>query len=671
MAPYLYKPRRYLNYRKRWQPWPRRRFRFRRPRKTFRWRRRIYRRRNKYRVRKKRYFKRKLKYIYLKEFQPKKIHKCTIKGIICLFQSGPNRLNREYTQCMNSYFPEKYEGGGGWSQLKFSLESLYEQRELFRNKWTKSNVLMPLCRYNGCKLKFYRTEKVDYIVHYSLCLPMLDTLYQHTNAQPALMLLYKSKIIVPSKKNNRFRKDYIIKKLRPPEQLQNKWYFQVDFNKQPLLLLTTVACDLDRFFLHPDSINNNTTITILNTDFFQGHNFLNQNLGTQYWQPRPGYYLYGTLNGDDNPPIKQLIFLGQTRYYTKGEPINNKTWTEYSKPNVQTEYWGNPFHPDYFHGTIGMFIGQTPPNEVFQNPTTGTATTKNLSKVTQELYTHVRYTPERDTGENQIYLLKLSDPKQNWLEPDDPDLIYEGFPLWAILWGWTDWQVKYKKLTKVEESTILCIRTTFTYPEKTYIVPLDSHFVQGISPYEKESILPQDKNNWHPKLKYQQMSIENICKTGPGVAKTTTQSIEAHMYYRFYFKWGGCPNDLEQITDPGEQKHYPVPNKELQGPEIQDPNTDPKQELYEFDFRRDIITSKAAKRIKKDSKYEKLSSTDSAMQLEPTTTRTLQKIPTQIPSSTEEEEEETQIQLQQLKHKQRKLRKQLQQLIRQTPNIKF
>nr|UGV37793.1 MAG: ORF1 [TTV-like mini virus] len=669
---YNYRRWRYPNIwrRRRWRP--RRRPRFRRPRKTLRRRWTTYRKRR--RVRKRLNFKKKLKYILLKEFQPKRIHRCKIKGTICLFQCGPDRLNREWTQFMNSYYPPHYQGGGGWSQLKFSLDSLFEQRELLHNKWTKSNVQMPLCRYTGCKLKLYRTDDVDYIVHYSLCLPMLDTVYQHTNAQPNNLLLYKQKVIVPSKKTNPKGKLYKIKHIRPPEQFQTKWYFQADLAKTPLLLITTTACCLDRIYLNPRSWNNNIDINILNTSFFQTPNFANTPQGTQPWQPKPGYWLYGTQNGSEKSKLSELIFVGQTKTYTIGQPIGTRTWATYSATQTKYEYFGNPFHPDFFNGTRQLWISKSTPQEVFTNNIQSTTietynsthSNKGISEVTQDLHTTVRYTPERDTGENEIYLLNIADNKFNWDEPDDADLIYEGYPLWCLLWGWVDWQVKLKKIQQVETNYILVIKTPFTYPKKEYLVPINKNFIDGKSPWDPESIYAEDKQNWRPQVKYQETEIENICKTGPYVAKTSVNSIEAHADYTFYFKWGGCPNDLEHITDPSDQRHYPVPNQILQGPEIQDPNGDPKQELYCFDFRRCMLTKKAADRIKKDSTTTQFTFTGTKMQSSPT------KIQTQDPSS-EEEETETppQLQLQQLKRQQHKLRQQLRLLLTHTPNVKF
>nr|UGV37981.1 MAG: ORF1 [TTV-like mini virus] len=661
----------------------RRPYRYWRSRAPLRRRFRLYRRRRRVRKFRKRHFKKKLKYLILKEFQPKKIQKCKIKGFICLFQCGPHRLNREWTQFMTSFYPEYYEGGGGWSQLKFSLESLYEQYQLLRNHWTKSNVLMPLCRYTGCKFIFYRTPDVDYICHYSICYPMLDTVYQHTNAQPNNMFFYPQRILVPSLKTNPHGKLYIKKRIRPPEQFTNKWYFQVDLYKMPLVLLTTTACDLNRYYLNPKSFSNNITLATLNTDLFQNHNFIQTGLGTTWWGPKPSHYLYGIQNGDDDPQVQSLIFLGQTRYYTYGKPIGQTDWSIYSSDQGKKENFGNIFYTRYIHKEFGVFISTTPPNTLFENKSYRTKKISELqkeqpkisiAKLDQDIYKTVRYNPERDTGkDNKIYLVKTSDLSTGWPEPSDEDLIYHGYPLWCLFWGWIDWQEKYKKISKVEKDYICVLKTKFTYPNYTIMVPIDKHFLDGHSTWLNEEQTIEDSISWYPKVQFQTLSIENICSTGPGVARTSATSIEAHAKYCFYFKWGGCPNDLENIIDPGDQKHYPVPNNELQGPEIQDPKSDYKHEIWPFDVRHQMLTKRAAKRIRQDSDSEKTFFTDTKLQSEPTTTALLSQISTPEQTSTEEEEETTpnQQQLQHLKRTQYKLKRRIKSLILQTPRIKY
>nr|UGV34359.1 MAG: ORF1 [TTV-like mini virus] len=670
-------------YRRRWyrNPFKRyyqRRLRYRhwRPRKTIR--RRWYKRR-KLRVRKFKILfpKRKKKFLILKEYQPRNIKKCKVKGSLTLFQSGPHRLQREYSQFMNSYFPEHNEGGGGWSVIKFSLESLYEQRELLRNYWTQSNVQLPLVRYTGCKIKFYKQQNVDYVCTYNLCLPMRVSKYDFISAQPSNMLMKKHKIIVPSKQRKPNSKNYVTKRIKPPEQFSNKWYFAADLYKQPFFILTTSACSLDRMSLNPQSVSSNINIKVLNTDIFKNHNFKNTIHGTLPWGPKEGYWLYGIPNGNQDPPISQLIPLTQTKLAVPGVPINNTAYDTYIKTPTNL---GNIFEHNYLTQTKGVFIAKIDPKTLFTEYGPNNRTKKvsevntehpnyQISFLTQRLIQTLRYTPDRDKGDNTVWVVKDSDIQENWDPLDDDTLQNGGFPLWCLLWGWPDFLIKLKSRTQVEDNLILVVHTPYTYPVKDFFIPIDEKFLEGNSPWQEHYLSPTDSQNWHPVLKYQETSIETICETGPFTAKTSTQSIEAHCYYCFYFKWGGCTTDIQNITDPGDLPHYPVPNNFIQGPEIQDPQQDPRNELWDFDMRRHIITDAAAKRIQTDFKPTKITFTGSTMSAEATTQQTLQTF-NQTPTSKEKEETSEQ-QLQLLRDHQHHLRQQLRQLLRQTPSLKY
>nr|UGV35362.1 MAG: ORF1 [TTV-like mini virus]UGV36744.1 MAG: ORF1 [TTV-like mini virus]UGV37081.1 MAG: ORF1 [TTV-like mini virus]UGV37169.1 MAG: ORF1 [TTV-like mini virus]UGV37522.1 MAG: ORF1 [TTV-like mini virus] len=676
MPPYYYRRKRWPwrnTYRRR-RAWTRRKPTVWRFRKTIR--RRYPIRRRRFRVRKRKYLKKKLKYLYVKEYQPKKIRNCKITGNICLFQCGPNRISNEWTQYMNSYTHELAEGGGGWSLIKFSLESLYEQFELLRNKWSASNILLPLVRYRGCKLTMYRLPDIDYIVHYNTCLPMLDTVYQHTNAQPNNIMFYSKKIVIPSYKTNPQKKrHYITKRIRPPQQFQNKWYFQQDLNKQPLLLLTTTPIDLNRYYLNPLSYNNTISITHLNLGLFGNPNFQNLTQGTNPWQIKQNYYFYGTTTGNKDPLGSQIIFLGQTKSNTLGKPMHTD-WQTYGNPNKIHENFGNPFNEHYINGEYYTFISQTSPIQLMArgNWQTSKASELNLALNTQPFFLKSRYTPNRDKGDtNTIYLLKTSNITYSWEPTDNEKVKYTGFPLWSLLWGWIDWQIKLAEYSNILKNTILCIKTKETYPEHNIIVPIDVEFLDGYSPYQEQhkTHTIEDYTSWHPSVKHQQIEIDNICKTGPGTIKTSKFSIESHLKYSFYFKWGGCPNDLENIEDPAKQDKYTTPNNQLQTIEIQDPMSDPKQQIWPSDIRRHMLTKRAAKRIMSVSTPEKITVTGSKLQASPSKSQTTWETTSQETSPQKETETDPQQQLKRIKLHNKHLKQQLRQLISQCPNIKY
>lgn len=518
---------------------------------------------------------------------------------------------------MNSIVPEHWNGGGGWSQLKFSLGSLWEQRQIVRNVWTKSNIALPLVRYLGCSFKFYRTLDVDYIVMYNRCFPMVDTEPKHTNAQPSAMLMYKHKILVPSYKTAPHkRKPYIRKRIKPPAQLQNRWYFQKDVCDTGLVMLTTTAADFQRYFQNPKAVSNNITITCLNTTVFQSRNFQQTELGTTFWGPKQDYYLYGTLNGhEETAQLKDLVFLGQTQTYTAGEPIGMEDWNTYSQERTRTIKFGNIFDTTYLHGTKNVWVGgaQQSPDKLFASKDNNERTKLAKDKLTlmsQPILVKCRYNPNKDTGiGNEIYFLKNTRNERLWDAPTDPKLVLTGYPLWLAWWGWPDWQKKLHIMQQIDLNYIAVFKTTCIPEKLPGYVPIDYEFTEGKSPYETDIQypLPSDSQHWYPRFKYQMRSIDDICKSGPGTIKTSTNSIEAHCSYSFYFKWGGCPKQLENIEDPCNQPKYPIPSNQLQTVEIQDPISSPTKELYQFDFRRHIITASAAERIKKELKAYNIS----------------------------------------------------------------
>lgn len=574
---------------------------------------------------------------------------------------------------MNSYTPEWWEGGGGWSQLKFSLASLYEQRNLLRNKWTKSNVALPLCRYNGCKFKFWREWDVDYIVHYSKCLPMLDTAYQHINAHPYNMLLYKHKVIVRSIKSKPNRKPYKLLRIKPPEQFRNSWYFQADFATQGLLMLTTTAADFDRTFLNPKAVSNNITLRCLNTTMFRNHNFKQASMGTAMWSPNNDNYYYITKNGSGSK-IRDLIYCGQTTTRTLGIPVGNTDTNQYLASNKWQINFANIFHPEILHNEVTLWVSNDSPITMFNKSrdTVLGSNGSNITKVSQPIIKKVRYNPDKDSGDtNQIYIKDIFTNRPGWDPPEDPDLQADGFPLWCLLWGYEDWIKKYKKLQNMLTDYILVIRTdTMSEKLQEYVI-IDITYTEGHSPYQ-DKYDDTDYNTWQPCLRTQLLSIEDICTSGPLTCKTSTQSIEAHCTYDFSFKWGGCTNQLENITDPEKQKHYPTPHNFFERTEIQDPTSPPETEIYPFDIRRDTITTRAAKRIKTDFSTETSFSTDTRFDAEPTTTEKIQAFQTEDETQSEEEKETPLLQqLLQLRHHKKQLKRRINKLISQTPNIKY
>lgn len=595
--PYYYRRKRY---RPRWR------------RRIWTWRPRTYFRRRR-RWRKRRRVRKKLSKITLKEYQPETIRKSCIKGLQPLIIANKKRLSNDFRDYENSTIYENQPGGGGYSITKYNLDALFEQHQKVRNWWTKTNQNLPLVRYTGCKLKLYRSENVDYVCNYFTCYPMLNTLHLNNSMQPSIQLMNPDSIIVPSKRTKPTGKPYKILKIKPPAQMQSKWYFTADIAKTGLLLLGTTLCSLDHYYISSASESNNISFKSFNTKYFNRHNFAST---TDY-----GYipWISGTqqktiwvhksatpnITNISNLQFGDLIYLGNTSTYQPGNTVKDINGTT---QNYFSNYknWGNLFWHDYMHGEALFIICTAPFSKINTYVNETKLTAENMfTPMTEPLYINCRYNPDTDTGhDNLAYILPITRDENEWQPPTNENLKHGGFPLWLLFFGWLDWLRKAKLVVHIDEFYTVVFQSKFITPKLDYYCPIDEDMFNNKSPYQPEQnmIVPSDTNNWNPHVRFQQQTLENICKCGPGIAKIedNTKSVEAKAKYCFYFKFGGCPPKMETVADPTKLPKFPIPSNEQQMYSLQNPTTPPENFLYTFDVRKDILTDRATKRIKKD-----------------------------------------------------------------------
>ncbi len=123
----------------------------------------------------------------------------------------------------------------------------------------------------------------------------------------------------------------------------------------------------------------------------------------------------------------------------------------------------------------------------------------------------------------------------------------------------------------------------------------------------------------------------------------------------------GCTQPEKDIKDPETQPIFPTPNNFTSSNSLQNPATSIENFLYNFDWRRDYITQKAAKRIQEITDIEKCPFESAGDLL----------IPQPSPESSQEtntseaqkEEEALQLLINQQRHRQREFKRRIQQLI--------
>lgn len=524
-----------------------------------------------------------------------------------------DRLSNNNTTYLDSTAPRYVPGGGGWSVSQFTLRSLFNQHLRLRNWWTQSNDTLPLIRYTGCKFILYRNSSVDYMVTYNNNLHTKASRLLYSSTQPAVMNLLKHRKILTCKQYNKKTRNYKKLKIKPPPQMRNTWHFQYDIADFPLVTIMSTACSLDRWYLSSTAISSSISLTTLNCQSFQKHNF--KAYGSLGYQPQENQYFYGLETYKDITTITpaDIIYLANTNNFTLGTKIKDAGSTSDTPTQAVEKYmkdplkWGNPFASPYLTGNRYILVSNQDPKTLLANtewttklaPGTGD---KIAYKSTPNLH-NCRYNPYKDTGtNNRVYLLKLNNPNETWGPPDKPELIGQNLPLWCLLWGYLDWQRKAGIETDIDANNLIVVQSDFIDPHETYYCFLDNDFLQDTSPYRPrgEKTL-SDYKFWHPKVCTQIQSINEICSSGPGTVKLQKErSCEASCSYTFYFKLGGDPPPMELVSDPEKQPKWPVPNNLCTIPSLQSPTTPITNYLYKFDQRGDYITQRAIKRLKKD-----------------------------------------------------------------------
>nr|UGV36004.1 MAG: ORF1 [TTV-like mini virus] len=667
-----------------WRPyWRRRRRYFRRwgARKAFR--RRLWRRRRRT-VRR----KRKLKKIHIQQWQPSTIKRLTIRGEYPLFIGTNQRTGNNMTQYLDSIAPYNVPGGGLLSIIQFNLAALYELHQKARNWWTQSNCTLPLIRYLGCSVKLFRSSNVDYIFVYTRCGDLTATLKTYQACQPSVLMYNKHRIIVRCNANGKFKKNYKRVFIKPPSLMLNKWYFQQEIAQTPLVMFLTSAASLDRYYTPASAISETIGFYSLNTNFYKHHNFKTQ-LTTGY-TPNDQWLIFTTdANTEiDKTPYKQLIYLGNSkdcqpglsvaRTYT-GNATDSNAWNTHVDNYFATPaQWGNPFYPPYFHEEYpNYYITNKKLPEIKQKlkQNMGKDNITDFTVMVQPRYWHCRYTPQKDKSQNAVFFSPITGPPIPWENPHDARLTEEGLPLWLLFTGLIDYHAKKLDIQRLQTDYVTCIISDYITPHDqiTYYVPFDEQFLHQRSPYEPIGdsgiLLPYDRLNYHPKVNYQLLAINEFVNTGPGTAKLPDRiSAEAHIEYKFHFKLGGCPPPMDNVCDPTKQPKYPTPSNLLSTTLLQNPETPIEYYLSSFDQRRDTITRTAAKRLKKDTAAKE--------HLFSSTGQTTTEVPLRLEQATSSEEtseeekdpETLQFNIKQQRRKQRNLRKRILELLKLTAN---
>nr|UHK06736.1 MAG: ORF1 [Torque teno midi virus] len=521
--------------------------------------------------------RRKLKKLTVKVWQPEKIVKCRIKGLELFCGGAEGKQFACFTANRDDWTPARNPGGGGFSVDKFTLQSLYHDFTYGKNVWSKSNVMLDLCRYQGCKFVFFRHQTTDFVVNYKLQPPFDLEKYTYTDCHPYSLMLHKHTRLIPSMVTKPHGKRKVIIKIKPPKLMQTKWYFQETFCKNTLVQLTIAAANFNYAYFSPTGTNQLMTFLTLN------------------------HYFYALANwGNTVSPYNPLGSMAKPKQvYTTPERSQLKVKSITISDNTYAE--SISYEQGWFQTNLLNSYGPT-----------------NMTTVPVGA---ARYNPNLDTGVgNSVWLssvlnIKYDKPKT------DPQLIISDRPLWQLLYGFFNFvqQVKHDKtflrsyICVIESPAIY----STTHATHEYYIPLDKSFIEGKGQFNLPPTAYQ-KQHWFPTLEAQIETINAFVESGPYIPKYSNERLsnwELSGFYYFYFKWGGTQNPDEPVADPEHQGTYIIPDKLQQTLQIINPSKNKPETLFHcWDYRRGSLKRKAIDRIIQNTETDTDFQTDSETQ---------------------------------------------------------
>nr|UHK06024.1 MAG: ORF1 [Torque teno midi virus] len=556
--------RRKKYWRGQYRPWYKRKYNtYRRKRRIRRYK---HRRPTRRRRRRRRKVRRKKNTLTLRQWQPKFITRCKVKGTHLYLLGAEGRQMACYTDEQFTWTPAKAPGGGGFATEFYTLQWLYTQYKENLNYWSRSNSTKDLVRYTGCSFILYKHNKTDFLVYYSRKPEIRPDKYFYCNLHPTNLLLRKRCKILHRNSIHPNSKQYLKIKVKPPRTFQNNWYTQHEFADQPLVQLTVVAVDLINSYLSSVDTNQLITFKVINTQYF---------VAPDWGQKKTSY--------SPNPnAVKKITPIYGTK---EGQQITI---------------------PDTYNGQVAYSTGW------FQKALL-TATKFKEQEVVPILY--ARYNPKIDDGHgNMVYLKHIT--QSNYAPPStDKTVLLQDKPLWQLFFGYLSYCQKVKPHENILKDYIVVIISPAIYPFANQpVVMIDDNFVKGKAPYMQELDALMLKL-WFPTVEHQQMTINTFVESGPFIpkyARDRESSWDLHGKYSFYFKWGGEDTNIQDAYDPSRQTEFAIVNNLAEAIQVSDPSKQiPSTLVHPWDYRRGIITTNALKRIREDLQSDETLSTDS------------------------------------------------------------
>lgn len=508
-----------------------------------------------------------------------------------------------YSNEATKYPPPRQPAGGGFGMEVFTLQDLYYRYKQHKSIWTTTNEYRDLCRYTGCRFTFYRHSTTDFLITYNTQPPFTLDKFTYPAIHPLNQMLQKKKRIIYSLRSKPWGGSKVTLKIHPPKQMINKWFFQKQFSGAGLCQIQAAAADVLNANMGNTWANTNISIYYLNTGFYQLSNWGKSGGQTEY-KPfhtikEPLYYWYKDRGTSKYFQYKPNQTYAQSIHYDTGY-FNTHILNAYKITDTSTESAAMAM------ATLPIAVG--------------------------------RYNPQADTGVgNELWIISIL--TDHYDKPREPELLFSGYPLWMMFYGYYNFILKFKGDDTFLRSHMFIVRSPAivklqSLHQQDYFPIIDQSFLNGQMPYD-EYLDTNKKNYWYPSVLKQMEIINAIVCSGPYIPKyadNRDSSWELNYKCTFYFKFGGPQITEQPVIDPQKQQDYDVPDKFKETIQIVNPITQSCETMFhDWDYRRGMLTATAIKRM---SKHLRSDSDISTTFTEPPTKKI--RITAEVPYQTEE-----------------------------------
>lgn len=517
--------------------------------------------------------------------------------------------------------------GGGMTTTKFTLRILYDEHLRHLNYWTVSNEDLDLCRYLGGTFYAYRHPTVDFIIQIHTSPPFLDTPLTGPSIHPGMLMLTKNKILIPSLKTRPSRKHKVKIRFRPPKLFQDKWYPQSELCDTTLLTVFATACDLQFPFGSPLTNDPCVNFQVLGSVYKRHLSILPEKLLT--YKNHYDSYLYNNIQlyqtfqtiAQIKPSAQESDFSptwqncqNTTKLNASGDnqTLCNDTWYYGKTYTTNIIQAAKKIREKYLKATRSALpLLQTHGDELLEYHT-GIYSSIFLSAgrtyfETTGAYTDIIYNPLVDKGiGNKVWLDPLS-KEDAVLNRKQAKVLLEDIPIWAALFGYTEFAAKYTGDSAISANYRLTIRCPYTDPmlidrnnDDQGFVPYSKNFGNGKMPGGSSNVPLTMRIKWYPILFHQLELMEELVQSGPFSYRGDEKLCVLAIKYNFRWKWGGNPVSHQIVRNPC--KGGSGGRREPRSIQAVDPKyVTPTLSFHSWDFRRGLFGKASIERMSRES----------------------------------------------------------------------